>query len=229
MNNLVYAKLPITFDNYEKSLNYYKMIKNNLWFWDSYRKVRMLPLYTPGSATTKIGSQNNKNSVLDWTSYADENTIDFFEKKVFSWLDKKGRIILLKTPPNDSLATHIDCSRKSFGTRQHKLRVVLQGEVNSLTFVTKNKDLQPKNNHRNLFVMDGSWPHYMTNTFNDWKYTICLGSPWEGGDTEEYIQIIKKSEDIIELERSNLPKNYKQYFEDPEERKRKFKDEITQT
>ena len=57
--------------------------------------------------------QNNRKADLDWTEYADKDTIDFFEQKVFPWLDKKGRIILLKTS-NDSLAVHIDCSKQSF-------------------------------------------------------------------------------------------------------------------
>ena len=53
------------------------------------------------------------------------------------------------------------------------MRVVLQGEVNSPTFVTKDKDVQSMLTQKS-FVMNGGWPHYMTNTFDDWKYTICL-------------------------------------------------------
>lgn len=224
MIDILYAKLPILFDKHSKSLDHYKSIDDDKWYWDSYRTVRMLPLYTPGGAIDKKGSQNKKNSELDWTVYADADTVDFFETKVFPWLDKKGRIILLKTPPGDSLATHIDCSREVFGTRQHKLRVVLQGEVNSLTFVTKDKDVSPKGDHRNLFVMDGSWPHYMTNTFNDWKYTICLGAPWDGGPTEEYNKLLEHTEDLIQITKDQLPNNYEEYFEDPEARKKKFEE-----
>tara|TARA_Y100001935_G_C17148448_1_gene429194 strand:- start:55 stop:738 length:684 start_codon:yes stop_codon:yes gene_type:complete len=227
MDNILYAKLPIVFENYKQSLDHYKKINDDTWFWDTYREVRMLPLYTPGGATTKSGSQNNRKADLDWTEYADKDTMDFFEQKVFPWLDKKGRIILLKTPPNDSLAVHIDCSKQSFHTRQHKLRVVLQGEVNSLTFVTKDNDVQPSADHRNLFVMNGGWPHYMTNTFDDWKYTICLGAPWEGGDTDEYISLIENSQDVIELDKNYLPIDYEQYFEDTEARKRKFENETS--
>ena len=222
--DILYAKLPILFDKHQESLDYYKSIDDDKWYWDSYRTVRMLPLYTPNGAIDKTGSQNKKNSELDWTVYAEKNTVDFFEEKVFPWLDKKGRIILLKTPPGESLATHIDCSREVFGTRQHKLRVVLQGEVNSLTFVTKSKEVQPNYNHRNLFVMDGSWPHYMTNTFKDWKYTICLGAPWDGGPTEDYTKLLEQTEDLIKLDKSQLPNNYRDYFEDPEARKKKFKE-----
>ena len=225
MENLLYAKLPITFQNYQESLDHYKKINNDVWFWDSYRNVRMLPLYTNSGSITKTGSQNNKESILNWTEFADNDTIDFFEQQVFPWLDKKGRIILLKTPPKESLAIHIDCNKKTFNTRQHKLRMVLQGEVNSLSFVTKHKDIQPNNDHRNLFVINGGWPHYMTNKFDDWKYTLCLGAPWEGGDTVTYLDLLRNSEDIIKLDNTHLPYNYEQYFENPIERERKFKNE----
>lgn len=220
--DLLYAKLPIYFQNFNESLNHYKNVDDDKWYWDSYRTVRMLPLFTPGGAIDKKGSQNKKNSELNWTTYADDDTIKFFEENVFPWLDKKGRIILLKTPPGESLATHIDCSREVFGTRQHKLRIVLQGEVNSLTFVTKSCETQPPSDHRNLFVMDGSWPHYMKNTFNDWKYTICLGAPWDGGPTDEYNKLLENAEHILRIDRNQLPDNYEQYFEDPESRKKKF-------
>ena len=30
--------------------------------------------------------------------------------------------------------------------------------------------------------MDGGWPHGMSNTGNDIKVTIALGSPWDGLD-----------------------------------------------
>lgn len=227
MSSLLYAKLPIEFTNYKSSLEHYKSIADNKWYWDSYRTVRMLPLYTPNGAINKKGSQNSKSSVLDWTTYADANTIEFFEKNVFPWLDKKGRIILLKTPPGESLAIHIDCSKEVFGTRQHKLRVVLQGEVNSLTFVTNDADISPASDHRNLFVMDGSWPHYMTNKFQDWKYTICLGAPWDGGQTEEYVKLLEETDDVIKINRNNLPIDYEKYFENPIERKKKFENETT--
>lgn len=222
--NLLYAKLPIYFGNYIKSLEHYKSLTDDNWYWDTYRTVHMLPLYTPGGAIDKKGSQNKKNSELDWTVYADDETIEFFENNVFPWLDKKGRIILLKTPPGESLATHIDCSRDVFGTRQHKLRIVLQGEVNSLTFVTNDSEINPKSDHRNLFVMDGSWPHYMTNTFNDWKYTICLGAPWDGGPTDGYNDLLNQTEDTIYVTKDQLPENYEKYFEDPLTRKKKFEE-----
>jgi hypothetical protein len=225
INNFVefqYANLNIRFRNYQNSVEYYKSIDNADWFWDSYRTVLMLPLYTPGGATSKKDSQNTKHVALGWTKYADDDTVDFFENQVFPWLDKKGRIILLKTPPDESLSPHIDCSKDAFGTRQHKLRVVLQGTVDSLMFLTKEGAISPPADHRNLFVIDGSWPHYMTNNFNDWKYTICLGAPWTGGYTEAYENIIKNATDFVTLDSSMLPSNYEDYFEDPEERKKKF-------
>lgn len=223
MDNLVYAKLPIEFKNFNDALSHYISINDENWFWDVYREVRMLPLYTPGGAIDKNGSRNKKDSVLKWTKYADKETINFFEESIFPWLDKKGRIILLKTPPGESLATHIDCNKEVFGTRQHKLRVVLQGTVNSLTFVTKNGDIQPKDNHRNAFIMDGSWPHYMTNTSDDWKYTICLGSPWDGGETTNYVKLLNESNDYIILDKNYLPENYTDFFEDKIKREEKFK------
>lgn len=221
--NLLYAKLPISFDEHQKSLEHYKSLSDDKWYWDTYRTVLMLPLYTPNSATHEQGYRNRKDSKLAWTEYADSYTVEFFEEQVFPWLDKQGRIMLLKTPPGDTLSTHIDCTKELFGTRQHKLRVVLQGEVTSLTFVTNSKEVRPESDHRNLFVIDGSWPHYMTNTFNDWKYTICLGAPWDGGPTDEYDKLLENATQVIKLSKDQLPENYEKYFEDPEERRKKLK------
>ena len=223
MNTLLYSRLPIEFVQYKQSLQHYKNIDDDKWYWDSYRTVHMLPLYTPGGAVSKQGSRNSKGSELDWTEYADVHTQEYFETNIFPWSTPKGRIILLKTPPGGSLATHIDCNRQTFGTRQHKLRVVLQGTVDSLIFVTKDGECKPKSDHRCAFIIDGSWPHYMTNTFEDRKYTICLGAPWDGEPTDGYTKLLNTSEDHIELDRSNLPDNYEQYFEDPLEREAKFK------
>tara|TARA_B100000941_G_C28488902_1_gene546671 strand:+ start:205 stop:879 length:675 start_codon:yes stop_codon:yes gene_type:complete len=223
MDTLLYSKLSIEFEQYKQSLQHYKNIEEDKWYWDSYRTVHMLPLYTPGGAVSKQGSRNQKNSQLDWTEHADKYTREYFDDKIFPWCNPKGRIILLKTPPGGSLATHIDCNRQTFGTRQHKLRVVLQGTVDSLIFVTNQGEVKPKSDHRCAFIIDGSWPHYMTNTFTDWKYTICLGAPWDGKPTDGYTELLDTSEDSIELSRSQLPDDYEQYFEDPKEREIKFK------
>lgn len=214
--NLLYAKLPLEFTNHKIALEHYKSIDHNCWVRDTYRDVLMLPLYTPnGVVDPRTVIQNSREAELKWTKYADDSTINFFEENVFPWLDKKGRMMLLKTPPGDSMAPHIDCTEEEFATAQHKIRLVLQGTVDSLKFITKNGDLSPYSDHRNVYIIDGSWPHYMTNTFNDYKYTICLGTPWAGGITDEYIDLLNKSDDLIEIDRFNLPDNCERYFEDP--------------
>jgi hypothetical protein len=212
--NLIYAKLSLEFVEYKTALTHYKSIDHSSWFWDAYRNVLMLPLYTPsGIVDPAVVAENSRKAELKWTEHADNSTINFFEENVFPWLDKKGRIMLLKTPPGDSMHPHIDCSRKEFNNKQHKIRLVLQGNVDSLTFITKNGEVSPKSNHRNVYIIDGSWPHYMTNTFDDYKYTICLGAPWSGGHTEKYLDLLSQTDDLIEIDRSNLPNNYEEYFD----------------
>jgi hypothetical protein len=214
--NLLYAKLPLEFKDHKTALEHYKNVDHNLWVKDTYRNVSMLPLYTPnGVIDPRTVIQNSRDAELKWTKYADTSTINFFEENIFPWLDKKGRIMLLKTPPGDSMLPHIDCSKQEFNTKQHKIRLVLQGNVDSLNFITKNGDLSPKSDHRNVYIIDGSWPHYITNTFDDHKYTICLGSPWSGGSTEKYLNLLSSSDDLIEIDKNELPKNYEEYFEDP--------------
>ena len=51
MDDILYAKLPIVFENYEQSLAHYKKVDDDTWFWDTYREVRML-IYA-GGATLK--------------------------------------------------------------------------------------------------------------------------------------------------------------------------------
>lgn len=196
-----------------------EQIDSDCWFFDAYRNVDMLALYTEGGRTTKQGAQNTGRP-RQWTEYAPVAMREYFAKHIFPWMIPQGRIILLRTPPGRSLAEHIDCNQESFGTLQLKLRIALSGNVDDLYFLCDaSAPIRPSENRIGVpFVIDGSWPHGMVNRSGQEKLTICLGAPWSG---EGMHQSIFQGDGIRKID-FNLPKNYVEYFESPEFRREKF-------
>lgn len=201
------------------------------WYWDAYRKVHMLPMMTPGGAMSKAGSLNRaKSEELKWTGLATHETSLYFERHIYTWLNPVGRIMLLKTPPRDQLGIHIDCSKSAFKTRQHKFRIVIAGRTDSLFFL--NGDDGEKVHALNIkqgipFIIDGSWPHGMINNFARHKITLCLGAPWTGEDSPAYLDLLERScRKFRGIRKSDLtlPTDYENYFENPDDRKKKFDD-----
>ena len=147
----------------------------------------------------------------------------YLTENIIPWMKPFGRVMILKTPPGEQSAPHIDCRLEDFSVIQPKLRIVLQGTVPSLYFITKDGEVTPKSNHLGRpFLMDGRWPHGMRNDFRDYKYTVCIGSPWKGdGLVSELLHSESESINWNDLE---LPENHDKYFEDLEKRKMKFKE-----
>lgn len=180
------------------------------WHWDYYRGTHLLPLMTingMSDARSLLALKNPKEPVPSfcWTELAPKSIVDYFEKHVFSWIQPKARVMILRTGANKMNNEHIDCTPEQFGSRQHKFRLVLNGRVDSLYFLTsQGKVFAPEVDKP--FIIDGSWPHGMYNNSSQEKVTICIGAPWTGADTYPELS------HVIEKEPYNLPSNYEQYF-----------------
>jgi len=106
----------------------------------------------------------------------------------------KSRIMIITTPKGHENPAHIDCSPELFNTTlQHKFRYVLQGNIEDLEFLGAEGSLSPKPIDK-PFIMSGKWPHKMKNTSENTKFTLALGSPWDGNlDDENYVNLLEKS------------------------------------
>ena len=174
----------------------------------------MLPLLTDSGKTGKLGSLNQGGELV-WTPFAPASFRSYYDQHLAPWISCPGRIMLLKTPRGQANKEHIDCTPACFSSPQYKLRIVLQGRVDDLYFITKTgKCKTDQNQVGSIFVIDGRWPHGMDNTSGNDKYTICIGSPWNGHGlvrSEDFFQ----EKGRLNWNSSLLPDDYQKYFENP--------------
>lgn len=179
-------------------------IDSNLWFWNSFRATSMLPLMTKDAMSGEDGAANYRNGKFSWVSYTPTIIIDWFEEIVFPWMGQRTRIMALMTKPGFKNNEHIDCNLSEVGTRQHKFRIVLTGNTDTLYFKTTDNSVKSPNTSL-PFIMDGSWPHGMYNNTNELKITLAAGAPWNGIDQYTNINLDLKKSDF------NLPSDIAQY------------------
>lgn len=178
-DNLMFASINLPALDKSKATQEILAIDDSLSFWDDYRFTKMIPLMTKSGSVGVEGTSNYKTGEFMWVKHTPKTIIDWFENYVFNWLGERSRIMALITEPNTSNFEHIDCNKNEINTRQHKFRIVLQGETSTLYFITKQGNIRPPNID-GAFLMDGGWPHGMSNTSNKQKVTLALGAPWTG-------------------------------------------------
>jgi hypothetical protein len=181
-NNILFGSinLPIL----DKALAAKEILKlpDSLSWWDDYRGTKMIPLSTRDGLSGRVGASNYRKNPFEWTDYAPECIREWFDQIVFPWIGQKSRVIALITQPHFSNNEHIDCNRHELHTMQHKFRIVVQGDTDTLYFKTKVGDVFVPNIN-GPFLMDGAWPHGMKNNSNVIKVTLALGAPWRGNET----------------------------------------------
>jgi hypothetical protein len=156
-------------------------LRGRLSFWDDYRHTEMIPLMTKGG-TGKTGALNNQPGEFEWLDHSPPMLVEWFENHVFPWIGMKARVMALITQPGVANNEHIDCAPSELNTLQHKFRIVLQGNTNTLYWMT-DKGNVPAPDVDGPFIMDGGWPHGMINTSDQPKVTIALGAPWLGNES----------------------------------------------
>ena len=231
-NNILFSYLQLPKCNTKKIISDIKKIPDHYWFYDPYRMTNMLTFRSQGGGTsikdTVIKHTNNED--FEWTENAPIDLINYCEKYIFNWMSPKGRVVVLKTPPGGRNEEHIDCNKKKIGTLQHKLRIVLQGNVDTLYWITKTNKVCPPTNREGIpFIIDGSWPHGMFNNTNDEKYTITIGAPWTGGHNSQYTTLLSQSldKDTLYKDKYSIPTNLDCFFEDPEQQRKKWTGELS--
>lgn len=180
-DNLMFASVKIPIIDKQQAAKEILAIDENCRFIDRYRNISMIPLMTKSGEAGRYGTDNKNNGELGWISYTPKIISDWFDDIVFPWIGGKGRIMALLTYPGEQNNEHIDCDRNQLNTLQHKFRLVIQGKTSTLYFITDKGHVRPPDVD-GAFIMDGGWPHGMTNTTDQIKITLALGAPWNGKD-----------------------------------------------
>jgi hypothetical protein len=203
--DILFAEVNIPLINKPLAAEQILSVDKKFWFWDPYRATNMLPLMTKDAVELAQGSSNYREGEFAWTDYTPPIIKDWFEHIVFPWMGMKTRIMALMTLPSVSNNEHVDCVEEEIGSLQHKFRIVLQGRTDTLYFKTASGDVSAPN-VRGAFIMDGGWPHGMTNSSNQIKITLAAGAPWNGH--EDYTML----KNVIDKHNYKLPASIKQYL-----------------
>lgn len=151
---------------------------------DSYRNCYHVPLRF-----------DVKRREFEWMKWAENmpTLVEWVQDVLFK-VTGDSRVMIITTPDDYKNPLHIDCSKKDFHQPQHKIRYVLQGNVSDLTFYEGMGNKVSPVELDKSFVMSGKWPHSMHNRSGGTKFTLALGSPWDGslGD-EKYVDLLTRS------------------------------------
>lgn len=204
------VNINVTNTEINQMLNEIRNCADNYWYDDSFRNCRLLPIFNSMGAVGKPqpGTRGSKG-VMKWTQAANEcPTIkEVMNNKVFPFMDNPGRISILYTPAHVGMNVHMDSNRTLIGTIQHKFRIVLNGDINKLFFLDKNKEkIYVPNNYR-CYVLDGAHPHAIDPGEDD-KYTLCIGTPWTGNATELYDQLLTNHLYKIQISRPEFEEQW---------------------
>ena len=210
MKRMLFAELDLPLINKAEIIKWIAGVPKDYWCFDTFRRCYMLPLMTRNGGLKRRDAQQygarDKEEWFSWTHLAPDSVKEYFEKNIFNWTKEKSRIILLKTPPGGQNPVHIDCSPGKVHTIQHKLRIVVQGAVESLYFETRKGKIPAPSGVEKPFIIDGSWPHGMINNSKLHKYTLCFGSPWTGSN--QY----PKFGALVSVDEGKLPELDGKYF-----------------
>lgn len=146
--------------------------------WDESRHLYIIVLRTMNFATG-LGSWNQLTppTVRDWS-----------EKHVFPWIGYSTKVVALIAQPNCDGKVHIDCAQSEIGTRQHRFRLMLQGNTSDIYFATDGGIVHAPDIAES-FIMDVGHPHSMRNTCNEPAVLLAYGYPWSGKDHYDSEQV----------------------------------------
>lgn len=183
---------------------YEKGIDNKNFVEDEYRVSPSIILMSPEGEWLPIAKKIP--DFVEWTE-------DF----LFPW-SQRSQLVVITTKPNHSMAPHIDCAPPKFANNiQHKFRHVIRGNTNSLRYLKKDSnEFVPSTDQP--YIISGRWPHDMKNDYEEVKYTLCLGAPWEPNlQDPRYKNMLEKSyekykDKYMSYDGWKLPNNFKELF-----------------
>lgn len=207
MKKMLFAELNIKIIDKNQTIEWLDKLDEKYWFWNEYRTCDVLSLMTQtGSFNSTLSKNNYSKNDFFWTPFVPDFIKKYFKDNIFNWTKTKSRILVIRTKPYTENKLHIDCSPQNFHTVQHKFRIVIQGETNTLYFRTKKGDIWVPSTEK-PFIIDGSWPHGMINNNSMIKYTIALGSPWT------YCDSYPGYTPLVWADTNQLPENYEKLFD----------------
>lgn len=184
--DLLFAKLNLPILDKQSAVKDIEDLKGKGSFWDPYRGMYLTPM---------MGRSKDNIESFEWFDYAPPAIVEWAEEVLFPFTQDRSRIMILHTPANTANNEHIDCNKAELNTLQHKFRIVLRGQVDTLYFMTKNGRVSPPHIEEG-FIMDGGWPHGMHNTDSEPKLTLALGFPWRGQETyDDRVQLLLNRND----------------------------------
>ncbi len=194
--NFTYAPiaLPLTEELLKNFAQEILAAEESAWYWSSYRQCKLLPLYTGGGEHLEKDMSKHHLSFA-WTQPAESmvQVKKWIEEHLFSWMNPRPRITVLRTPPKAEILPHIDCSEKEFQSLQHKLRIVCQGPRDSLYFIGEDGQEHYVSQKHSAYIIDGSHCHGMRNGSHQEKITLCFGNPWNGQADDHYQKLLQNS------------------------------------
>lgn len=128
---------------------------------------------------------NNHPKILDW-----------LKENFLNELNPHPEIHILKSEPGTQLPLHVDTTRleKIRNKSSWKIRVVIDGDPNTLFFMNKKKKIHIPNEF-NTYIIDGSCLHGMDNPIKN-KLVVAMGWPWKNKDEWVENQIKTQSEEL---------------------------------
>lgn len=195
--DFTFAAIDIKINDKERKqiLDEVTSVPDSMYHYNEFRGCKMLGIYNGGGQLG--GREPGKNTSKGEFKYTPAGllcpiTQKILETKIFPFMDPIGRVTILRTSPNTGLNIHLDSTVDEVGTRQHKFRLVLNGNIRKLYFIDKygNKVFVPE--HYTCYTMDGTHPHSIDPDPEE-KITLCIGVPWRGNDTDLYKNLINDS------------------------------------
>lgn len=176
-----------------------------------FRGCKMIHIFNGvGARDVREGSNKGEFKYTDVEPFITE-TKKILENKIFPWMNPVGRVNVLRTQIGHSLNVHVDTTRSEIGTLQHKYRLVLNGNIDKLYFLDKNQNKVYVPQHYDSYVLDGSHPHSL-DPGNEEKITLCIGSPWKGQPTEQYLNFLQNPLFTMTVSRPDV---FNDEWEDP--------------
>jgi len=164
------------------------------WHYNEFRGCKMLPVYNAGGLLGGQDPKKTKDGLFKFTDPAKNwiHTQRILKTKIFPWMIPEGRVTILKTPAGHVLNVHLDSTEKEIGSRQHKFRIVLNGNIDKLYFIDSNYNNIHVPDCYHTYILDGSHPHALLPGTEE-KITLCIGAPWTGASNPAYSDLINHS------------------------------------
>jgi hypothetical protein len=168
----------------------------NFSFWSTYQSCWMLPIWTSAGGL-KEKELIEKGLDFSWTSAAQKMpcTKKFIENIIFPNLAGNYRVVVLITPPQSEIKLHVDCDYEDILSLTHKLRFSIAGNIDFLWFLNENLQKVHVPAVSRSYIIDGSHPHGVDASADQYKITICVGSPWSGQLEGNFLDLMVRSEE----------------------------------